>query len=73
MEATVFNPAQRHILRLMSTFKTEQQVEELSQVLSDYYARKIDEEMDELWDQGKLSHEKMKEFRTQHFRTPYNV
>ncbi len=71
MEATIFNPAQRHILRLMSTFKTDRQVEELSQVLSDYYARKIDEEMDELWEQGKLSNEKLADLRTKHFRTPY--
>ncbi len=71
METTVFNNAQKHILKLMSTFKTDRQVEELRDVLSEYYARKAEEELDRLWDEGVLDQKKLDELRMQHLRTPY--
>ncbi len=71
MEATVFNNAQMHILKLMSTFRSEEQVTELKHVLSKYYARKAQEEMDRLWDEGIFDQKKLDELRTQHLRTPY--
>ncbi len=71
MEATVFNSAQQHILKLMSTFKTDRQVEELRHVLANYYARKADEELDRLWDEGVLNQQKLDELRSKHLRTSY--
>ncbi len=73
MEATVFNSAQQHILKLMSTFKTDRQVEELRHVLSEYYARKAEEELERLWDEGILDQRKLDELRTRHLRTPYTA
>ena len=43
------------VLRMLGHMKTVEEVEELHQVISNYYARKIDEEMDKLWDEGKWS------------------
>ena len=40
MEATVFNNAQLHILRMMSYMKTNEELYDLKNVLSDYYAKK---------------------------------
>ena len=42
---------------MMSYFKTESAVQELLQVLSDYYAKKVQEEADRLWDDGTLDAE----------------
>lgn len=47
------NQAQMDFLRLLSHFKTEEQVKELNDLVCQYYARKVDEEMDRLWDEGK--------------------
>ena len=45
-------------LRLLS-FTTEEDKNELSQVVCDYYASKVDQEMERLWQDGKWSQEKI--------------
>lgn len=55
------NQAQMDFLRLLSHFKTEEQVKQLSDLVCQYYARKVDEEMDRLWDEGKWNQEKIEE------------
>jgi hypothetical protein len=45
----------------------------LNDLVCKYYAQKIDEEMDRLWDEGKWSHEKIEETLKEHLRTPYHV
>jgi hypothetical protein len=67
------NQAQMDFLRLLSHFKTEEEVRELNDLVCKYYAQKIDEEMDRLWDEGKWSHEKIEETLKEHLRTPYHV
>ena len=42
MEATVFNSAQLHLLHMMSYMKTNEELYELKNVLSDYYAKKVE-------------------------------
>ena len=39
---------------------------------SDYFARKADEEMNKLWNEGFLNDEKIEQFRHLQERTPYN-
>lgn len=48
------NQAQMGFLRLLSHFNTEEQVRELNDLVCQYYARKVDEEMDRLWDESPL-------------------
>ena len=53
MEQSIeLNRAQLGILRLLSRMNTIEQVEELRQIISNYYAQKAPEEMDRLWDNG---------------------
>ncbi len=58
MESTVLNEAQMSILRLLGSLKTVDEVNELRQVICDYYARRVDEEVDKLWESGKWNNEK---------------
>ncbi len=67
------NQAQMDFLRLLSHFTTEEDVKELNDLVCKYYAQKIDQEMDRLWDEGKWSQEKIEETLKEHLRTPYNV
>ena len=67
------NHAQLDFLRLLSHFTTEDEVKELNDVVCEYYAKKVDEEMDKLWDEGKWSQEKIDEVLNEHLRTPYNA
>ena len=67
------NKAQLSILRLLGRMKTVEQVEELRQVISNYYAQKATEEMDRLWDSGQWNEEKNNAVLGEHLRTPYRV
>ena len=67
------NQAQMDFLRLLSHFNTEEQVRELNDLVCQYYARKVDEEMDRLWEEGEWNQEKIEETLKEHLRTPYNV
>ena len=65
-------------LRLLAHFTMEEEVKELevkelNDVVCEYYARKVDEEMDQLWDEGKWSQEKIDKVLNEHLRTPYNA
>ncbi|MDY5637559.1 MAG: dephospho-CoA kinase [Parabacteroides sp.] len=66
------NQAQMQLLDMMSFVKTPEALSDLNKVISDYFARKADEEMNKLWDEGFLNDEKIEQFRHLHERTPYN-
>ena len=53
METTVFNPIQRHLLEMFSYDKSQEGLEELKEVLFQYYS--------ELWDKGILVQKKLDE------------
>ena len=72
MEQTIgLNAAQMDFLQLLAHIKTTEELEELSQVVSDYYARKAEEGMNHLWETGQWSKEKDEEVMKTHLRTPY--
>ncbi len=71
MEATALNEAQLSVLRLLGSMKTVEEVNELRQVICDYYARKVDSEVDKLWESGQWNEEKNEAVLNEHLRTPY--
>ncbi|MCH5310654.1 MAG: hypothetical protein J1E57_01615 [Prevotella sp.] len=73
MEQTTasLNAAQLDFLQLLGHVKTMEELDELRQVVSDFYARKAEEAMDRLWETGQWSKEKDEEILKTHLRTPY--
>ena len=71
MEAITFSPAQMHLVTLMSHIKTSLALDQLKDQLADFYARQVDEEMEQLWESGEWSEEKLQSLQDAHFRTPY--
>ena len=65
------NAAQMDFLQLLGHIKTIEELEELSQVVSDFYARKAEEAMDRLWEAGLWDQEKNDAILKEHLRTPY--
>jgi hypothetical protein len=65
------NAAQREFLQLLGRIKTKEELDELRKVVCEYYARKIDKEMDQLWADGKWDNEKNEAILKEHLRTPY--
>ena len=72
MEAITFSPAQVHVFNLVSHIKAAIGLEQLREQLAAFYAQKVDDEMDGLWESGQWSEKRLQELRGSHFRTPYN-
>ena len=71
MAATVFNQAQLELLDMMQWVKSPEALAELKQVISDFFAKKGQEELDAMWERGEMTEEKLKRFETLHERTHY--
>ncbi len=70
-QATVFTPAQQHVLKMMSFSKSEDSINELRSVLASYYAQKVQAEADALWESGELNEDSINNILNEHLRTPY--
>lgn len=71
-QTATLNQAQLQILDMMSFIKTPEALTDLNRVISDYFVRKADAELDQMWADGTLSEERIESFRHLHERTPYN-
>ena len=72
MKNAIFNKAQIEMLDLMSRIASEEELLEIKKVISEYFMRKADEELDKLWEDGSLNESKMEKLRYSHLRTPYS-
>ncbi len=72
METITFSPAQIHVFNMMSHIKSAMGLEQLKKQLAAFYAKQIDDEMDDLWKSGEWDEKHMQDLRGSHFRTPYN-
>ena len=50
--------------------KTEESMEELKNVLSDFYAQKVQEEADRLWSSGELNNDAIERILNEHWTMP---
>ena len=71
MKLTNPNAAQIELLHAMASIETEEDLYELKQTISKFFARKAQKELDKLWENGTLNQQKLDELRKQHLGTPY--
>ena len=69
--AKTINPIQLHLLEMFNYCNSEQMMEELQDVLADFYAKQVQKEADRLWDEGSLDGEAIEKILAEHWRTPY--
>ena len=70
--AQTLNPTQIHLLEMFSYCKDAESLQELKTVLADYYAKKLQNETNALWDQSVLDAEAIERIGKEHWRTPYS-
>ena len=70
-ERTVFNPAQLFLLEMFSHIKTEEELQEIKDVLAAHYAKKVEEGIAELEAKGLWGREQSEAVMKEHLRTPY--
>ena len=69
--AQALNPTQIHLLEMFSFCTDAEALQDLKAVLADYYAKKVQEEADALWDDGVLGADAIEQIGKEHWRTPY--
>ena len=70
--ATQLNPAQLNILRLMSYIDTEQEQNELQDILLQFYRQKTDRLLQQFQKENNITQQTLDDWSNQHERTPYN-
>ncbi|MCF0188594.1 MAG: hypothetical protein HUK04_03790 [Bacteroidaceae bacterium] len=68
---TIFNPVQLQLLQMFSRQTGEEELLEIKQLLSEYFSKKVEAGMSQLWKQGQWDNDKNNSILTQHLRTPY--
>ena len=68
---TGLNEMQLHILQLFSKPMTKKEMQEIKDLLVEYFDKKVQKEMDKIWKEKKLSQKKINEMGNSHIRTPY--
>lgn len=71
MTTTQLNPAQLNVLSLMSYISTEQEQQELQDILLQFYRKKTDSLLLQFQQQNNITQQTLDEWSNQHERTPY--
>ena len=68
---STMNPIQLHLLRMFSYNKDEVSLNELKEVLFNYYCQKMNEEGKRIWQEQNMNNEMIHNLLNTHLRTPY--
>ena len=61
VQPTVFNPAQIYLLEVFSSIKSDEELNDIKQLVADYYAKRLDEMTEKLWQSGELDQKRLDE------------
>lgn len=67
--SNVMNPAQMMIINSFASATSQKELDELRDLLLDYYNQKLQEELQRLWADGTLDQKRLDELKEEHFRT----
>lgn len=56
----------------MAQVKSDETMDEINEILSDYFARKAEVSIDKLWKDNKINDQVIEEWKNEHMRTPYH-
>jgi len=69
--ANCFSPYQLKVIDLMRLVKNDEQMREICDLLSKYFANKAVDEADRLWDDGKIDQATIESWKHEHMRTSH--
>ena len=69
--SATFTPAQVELLNAMAWIRSDADVRALQHAISEFFAQRADEAMEQLWADGTWNEQTLKNLRGAHYRTPY--
>ena len=71
VQLNVFNQAQYEIINALSCLDNEDDVIALKNIIVQFLNSRLQNELDKLWDEGKITPEVIEQWGQEHMRTPY--
>lgn len=71
MEVKHLNRAQIEVLDALSSLETEEDVKALKLAISQFFAKRAQDALEDLWNKGEWNQELLDSFENAHYRTPY--
>jgi len=71
IQSKPFSPFQIEMLEMASRVTSEVEMEEIRRIFGRYFAKRAEDALDRLWDDGVLNEAVMEEWKHEHMRTPY--
>ena len=56
----------------MASVESDEELMALKHAISEFFARRADEEMERLWQSGEWNEQTLEDLRSAYYRTPYN-
>ena len=66
-----FTPYQMKVISLMAQVQSDEQMAEITDLLTNYFANKAIAEADKLWQAGTIDETTIEQWKHEHTRTPY--
>lgn len=60
-QPTVFNSAQLYLLGVFSRIKSDEELNDIKRLIADYYAKKLDDITERMWESGELDQKRLDE------------
>lgn len=60
-QPTVFNSAQLYLLGVFSRIKSDEELNDIKRLVADYYAKKLDDITERMWESGELDQKRLDE------------
>ena len=71
LQSMPFTPFQIEMLEMVSKVSSEREKSDIRRMLGQYFAKKAEDAIDRLWDEGSLNDEVIEGWKHEHMRTPY--
>ena len=71
IQSKPFSPFQIEMLEMVSKVSSEAEMQDIRRMLGQYSAKRAEEAIDRLWDEGKLNNDVIEGWKSEHMRTPY--
>ena len=71
IQAKPFTPFQIEMLELVARVSSEVEMQDIRRMLGQYFAKRAEDAIDHLWDEGALNDNVIEEWKSEHMRTPY--
>ena len=71
VQSKPFSPFQIEMLEMISRVSSEVEMQDIRRILGQYFAKRAEDALDRLWDDGVLNENVMDEWKKEHMRTPY--